>query len=396
MTRAFNFGIKIAVGPVMTDQSGAVNQHMPANNSQYGNVGRGLRSGNEYSQNADLDSAKWLHGDDSPDNWAANNATKQQMPANRLGANSLITTPTVGQPFLPQTATPPAASPAPPSRPPVSGALMQSPSVGPSPLLRGFEHVADRLHAGTDPLHYQRTRQMQAKAPVAAPLLGKAGSLIAIGAKLAASTCSPCDMPNSPANKKHMTGASPAVTEAGEKSEEIGKPEVTETEHSEAEAKQPEEGIKSAANPKAYGKAVAGLLNAAKPAASAVSAAPVARTAFGTGRQIARPPLPKPPRSLAEIARAKELGLKPGDYVDGTPFATPNTRPRGIPNSANGPLDIPIPQGGTTPLGFDPKEILKAQGARMQPVRRSDGGDTMRTLAGPGAPPPPPPVPPRQ
>jgi hypothetical protein len=77
------------------------------------------------------------------------------------------------------------------------------------------------------------------------------------GAKLAASSCSPCDMPNSPTNKKHMTGASPAVTEAGEKSEEIGKPEVVETEHSEAEAKQPEEGVKSAAN---YGKMLGSLM----------------------------------------------------------------------------------------------------------------------------------------
>jgi hypothetical protein len=87
------------------------------------------------------------------------------------------------------------------------------------------------------------------KAP--APVLGKAGSVLAFGAKLAASMCTPCDTPNSASNKKHMTGASPAVTEAGEKSEEIGKPPVTETEHSEAEAKQPEEGVKSAVN---YGK----------------------------------------------------------------------------------------------------------------------------------------------
>ena len=66
------------------------------------------------------------------------------------------------------------------------------------------------------------------------------------GAKVAQSTCSPCDMPNGPANKKHMTGASPAVTEAGEHSEELGTPEVAETEHSDAKAKMPEEGVKSA------------------------------------------------------------------------------------------------------------------------------------------------------
>jgi hypothetical protein len=52
-------------------------------------------------------------------------------------------------------------------------------------------------------------------------------------AKLAQSTCSPCDMPNGPTNKKHMTGASPAVLEADEKSEELGRPESEETEHSE-------------------------------------------------------------------------------------------------------------------------------------------------------------------
>jgi hypothetical protein len=51
------------------------------------------------------------------------------------------------------------------------------------------------------------------------------------GAKLAASSCSPCDMPHGPTNKKHMTGASPAVLEADEASEEIGQPETTETEH---------------------------------------------------------------------------------------------------------------------------------------------------------------------
>ena len=166
------------------------------------------------------------------------------------------------------------------------------------------------------------------------------------GAKLAASSCSPCDMPNSPTNKKHMTGASPAVTEAGEHSEEIGKPEVVETEHSEAEAKQPEEGIKSAAN---FGKMLGGLFGAAKPAvdnaAQAATAAvrkpivgqfpPPAPTKrmyrFQPGkRPDAVPPPPAPPassRSPAEMVRAKELGLQPSDYVDGTPFATPNPSP---------------------------------------------------------------------
>ena len=71
-------------------------------------------------------------------------------------------------------------------------------------------------------------------------------SLIQFGAKIAQSTCMPCDMPNGPTNKKHMTGSSPAVLDASQQSEEIGKPPVTETEHSEAKAKQPEEGVKSA------------------------------------------------------------------------------------------------------------------------------------------------------
>lgn len=111
------------------------------------------------------------------------------------------------------------------------------------------------------------------------------------GAKLAASMCSPCDMPNSPTNKKHMTGASPAVTEAGEKSEEIGKPEVVETEHSEAEAKQPEEGIKSAAG---FGKMLGSMLGAAKPAANNAAnlatslGAKAKTTAARTGNDVVR------------------------------------------------------------------------------------------------------------
>ena len=67
-----------------------------------------------------------------------------------------------------------------------------------------------------------------------------------VGSKFAQSTCSPCDMPNGPANKKHMTGASPAVTDASEHSEEVGVPDVAKTEHSDAKAKMPEEGVKSA------------------------------------------------------------------------------------------------------------------------------------------------------
>jgi hypothetical protein len=48
--------------------------------------------------------------------------------------------------------------------------------------------------------------------------------------KTAASSCAPCDMPNGPTNKKHMTGASPAVLEADEASEAI-KPKTTKTKH---------------------------------------------------------------------------------------------------------------------------------------------------------------------
>ena len=66
------------------------------------------------------------------------------------------------------------------------------------------------------------------------------------GAKVAQSTCSPCAMPNSPTNKKPYTSESPAVTDASQHSEEIGVPEVAETEHSDAKAKMPEEGVKSA------------------------------------------------------------------------------------------------------------------------------------------------------
>jgi hypothetical protein len=111
------------------------------------------------------------------------------------------------------------------------------------------------------------------------------------GAKIAASMCSPCDTPNSASNKKHMTGASPAVTEAGEKSEEIGKPEVVETEHSEAEAKQPEEGIKSAAG---FGKMLGSMLGAAKPAANNAAnlatslGAKAKTTAARTGNDVVR------------------------------------------------------------------------------------------------------------
>jgi len=96
-------------------------------------------------------------------------------------------------------------------------------------------------------------------------------SLYSFGAKIAQSACSPCAMPNGPKNKPY-TSESPAVTDASQKSEEIGKPPVTETEHSEAKAKQPEEGIKSAAN---FGKMLGGLMTT--PAQAGQSAMMTAR-----------------------------------------------------------------------------------------------------------------------
>lgn len=74
----------------------------------------------------------------------------------------------------------------------------------------------------------------------------EAMSLYSFGAKIAQSACSPCAMPNAPTNKKPYTSESPAVTDASQASKEIGKPPVTETEHSAAKAKLPEEGAKSA------------------------------------------------------------------------------------------------------------------------------------------------------
>jgi hypothetical protein len=71
--------------------------------------------------------------------------------------------------------------------------------------------------------------------------------------KKAQSACSPCAMPNGPKNKPY-TSASPAVTDASQKSVEIGKPPVAKTEHSAAKAKLPEEGVKSAY---AFGRKVA-------------------------------------------------------------------------------------------------------------------------------------------
>jgi hypothetical protein len=98
--------------------------------------------------------------------------------------------------------------------------------------------------------HPNNWRQVMAKSQ------GLSDSSMAKAIKKAQSACSPCAMPNSPTNKKPYTSASPAVTDASQKSVEIGKPPVTKTEHSEAKAKQPEEGAKSAY---AFGRKVAAI-----------------------------------------------------------------------------------------------------------------------------------------
>ena len=90
--------------------------------------------------------------------------------------------------------------------------------------------------------HPNNWRQVMAKSQ------GLSDSSMAKAIKKAQSACSPCAMPNGPA-KKLYTSASPAVTDASQKSVEIGKPPVTKTEHSEAKAKQPEEGVKVAVSP---------------------------------------------------------------------------------------------------------------------------------------------------
>lgn len=115
-----------------------------------------------------------------------------------------------------------------------NNALMRAQAAGESPSPELFTRIQDE-HAAAQKKEKEKEKT--------------AMDLIQFGMKVAQSSCTPCAMPNSPTNKqnkKHMTSASPAVLEAGEKSEEIGKPDVTETEHAEAEAKLPEEGAKSA------------------------------------------------------------------------------------------------------------------------------------------------------
>ena len=139
----------------------------------------------------------------------------------------------------------------------------------------------------------------------------KAMSLIEFGAKIAQSTCTPCDMPNGPTNKKHMTGASPAVLDASQQSEEIGKPPVTETEHSEAKAKQPEEGVKAArfkqANPfAAAGKALAPMVGKILP--KFMGAAPAAAQAASKIRI-----------TPADVARVGQTGAQAASKIRITP-----------------------------------------------------------------------------
>jgi hypothetical protein len=265
-------------------------------------------------------------------------------------------------------------------------------------------------------------------------------SLYSFGAKLAQSTCSPCDMPNGPTNgKKPYTSASPAVTDASQKSVEIGKPPVTETEHSAAKAKLPEEGVKSArikqANPllKMIGMG-------AKPAATAAAAtgaraaAPVARAGLGNAAAAAGKKVIKPGDLAYDLITANRQGQS---LLGGAGAAKPVTRPAppppppvparpatapapvatrpapppvppvpakptaasASPNSFQGaesinPANVPIPRGQMRPNGFTEAEIRAAQGANFQPVRRSSGTDTIKTLAGPQSPAAPAPVPP--
>jgi hypothetical protein len=224
------------------------------------------------------------------------------------------------------------------------------------------------------------------------------------GAKIAASMCSPCDMPNSASNKKHMTGASPAVTEAGEKSEEIGKPPVTETEHSEAEAKQPEEGVKSAAkpDPKAMGQMFSRMLGAAKPAAgnaadlAASLSAKAKTTAARTGNNVVRTnPATGVQETLARaggelkpswlrnqeaVARGidPKTGVRPGSVAPAPPPLPAAPKPVGESVYAakpGGPMDfpqapLPKPVSSLPPTAAPPPASYRPNGA--VPVRKTN------------------------
>jgi hypothetical protein len=154
-----------------------------------------------------------------------------------------------------------------------------------------------------------------------------------------------------------MTGASPAVTEAGEKSEEIGKPEVVETEHSEAEAKQPEEGVKSALQ---FGTKLAGeparwafdgqgsgdaqaraaIYNAVK---GFVNSAGVNPAAYGAAPS--QGPMGSAVPALSFGGFGKALGTPNVDFDSSGPqFAKPKAKPA---QSA--------PAGGKDPAGDKPK-----------------------------------------
>ncbi len=181
-------------------------------------------------------------------------------------------------------------------------------------------------------------------------------SLYSFGAKVAQSACAPCDMPNGPTNKKHMTGASPAVLDASQRSEEIGKPSVTETEHSAAKAKQPEEGVKAARTKRAapnilsqigkmFGKAAP---VAAKGVAGGADDAARIAGRLGTATNAVGPQSPaykaimanRQGKPLTGVAGARPSGQMPapaikplparsaapsGDgVIDGTPYAVPN------------------------------------------------------------------------
>jgi len=169
--------------------------------------------------------------------------------------------------------------------------------------------------------------------------------------KKAQSACSPCAMPNGPA-KKPYTSASPAVTDAGQKSEEIGKPPVAKTEHSAAKAKLPEEGVKSArtkqANPllKMLGQAGAKFMGTAAKAKPPV--APVAGAAgAGAAAAQAAGKIKITPADLAARAAANpKQTILPGSFAATgmnqartTAAANPHYQPAG------GPIKMAPPAG---------------------------------------------------
>jgi hypothetical protein len=138
--------------------------------------------------------------------------------------------------------------------------------------------------------------------------------------KKAQSACSPCAMPNGPKNKPY-TSASPAVTDASQKSVEIGKPPVAKTEHSAAKAKLPEEGVKSAID---FGAMMGGMKVAVSPATmlGGIGKKPAPANDF-LQMQRPSPSYKAPPtRSTASIGQTVG-GAPPGAYSGKTTIQMP-------------------------------------------------------------------------